>query len=104
MESLIVPCEYIEAKTMTQDRAFWVKLYLLIEPNGHVHSFFHSSEMIENMSFAAELGHKLYNTSLIVLCNSDFLPVLFRQIIDYENVLKSSGLAKPKPKYTFSKH
>lgn len=104
VEVLTIPCEYVEARTMTQSKAFWVTLYLLVEPTGHVHSFFHSSDMIENMAFALELGHKVYNTKLTVLCSQDFMPDMFNQILQYESVLKSKAITKSKSKYTFTKY
>lgn len=89
---------------MTQARAFWVTLYLLIEPDSRVHSFLHHTDMVDNFLLASELGQKVYNTKLVVLCTEDFMPDVFRSIIEYENVLKSEGLEKPKRKYTFTEH
>lgn len=105
-ETLVVkPCDYYEVKSLDGvHRYFWVTLYLLIDSDLNTHTFLHSSDQFENMLLASEIGHRHYNTSIHVLVSFDFMPNLYHQILDYENVLKSSNNKECKQKYTFKKH
>lgn len=105
-ETLVVkPCDYYEVKSLDGvHRYFWVTLYLLIDADLTTHTFLHSSDQFENMLLASEIGKRHYNTSIHVLVSHDFMPELYLQILDYENVLKSSNNQECKQKYTFTKY
>lgn len=103
-ETLVRPCTYYEVKSLDGiHRYFWVELSLLIDNDMSCHVFLHSNDQFENMLLARESGIKTFNTSVHVLVSHDFLPDLYRQILEYEDVLKSEGISKPQQKYTFKK-
>lgn len=104
-EALIKPCDYYEVKSLDGvHRYFWVTLYLLVDDDLSTHAFIHSNEQFENMMLAREAGVNTWNTSFHVLVSHDYMPGLYRQILDYENVLKSDSGKKQQSKYTFAKH
>lgn len=100
-----IPCDYIEARSNSSSRLFWVKFHFLVEPDGKVHSFLHRSDAFDNLEFAKEAGVQLYYKTMDFLASPDFLSVLYSQILDYEKYVSESGAEeKPKQKYTFTKH
>lgn len=69
---------------MTGRVFYLVQIHLLIEDNLQCHAFLHSSDSLDNMLLAHEMGVSLYNTSVYVVVNETTFPSIYRQIIDYE--------------------
>lgn len=66
-------------------RVFYVvQIHLLIEDNLQCYAFLHSSDSVENMLLAREMGVSLYNTSVFVVVNEENFPSIYRQIVLYE--------------------
>lgn len=69
---------------MTGRVYYVVQIHLLIEDNLQCYAFLHSSDCIDNMLFAREMGVNLYNTSVYVVVNELNFPSIYRQIVQYE--------------------
>ena len=81
----VVPCEYRKAHFAHSNfDGYWVKLWLLIEPSGKVHSFLHQSELVDNSLLASEAGVKCFVTYKEVLCCEDSISEVYKLIKEFE--------------------
>lgn len=78
------PCEFSRAafKDDNIEVGYWVKLHCFFDGSS-VHSFFFSSDMIDNMLLARECGVSCTNFSTKILVTSSHHSDIFYKIRDY---------------------
>lgn len=105
-EALVkVPCTYYEKVcTQTGECYYLVELYLIITDDFTVYSFLSPNDYHDNVDLAIELKVDFHTHTLLIPVTPYQYSWLFKQIQEYDNVLKSSPCFKPKQKYTFKKH
>lgn len=79
----VIPYKFRPAQFLhTKDKGYWVTLYMFFDGTS-THTFYHQSDLLDNMSFAQECGLYCYPITSEILVTADTFPLIFKEILDY---------------------